>query len=109
MASADISYSTMFLDVPTDLEVGRYEAQEHRSLVDEYPDESTHSGDMPHLYNQDPYFTSEAVSKWQLKGKRNTRNLSKRSIDTTEGRGFFYGPYSEEKVCAFIRSSNFCK
>ncbi|KAL6127446.1 hypothetical protein ACLB2K_070811 [Fragaria x ananassa] len=80
----------------SDLEVGRYEAQEHRSLVDEYPDE--HSGDTPHLYNQDPYFASEAVSKWQLKGKRNTRNLSKRSIDTTEGRGFFYGPYSEEKA-----------
>ncbi|PRQ60674.1 putative PWWP domain-containing protein [Rosa chinensis] len=82
----------------SDPEVGRYEAQERRSLIDEEPDESTHSGDMPHLYNQDPYFASEAVSKWQLKGKRNTRNLSKRSIDTTEGRGYFYGPYSEEKA-----------
>ncbi|XP_050385137.1 uncharacterized protein At1g51745 isoform X2 [Argentina anserina] len=80
----------------SDAEVGRYEAQERRSY--EEPDDSTHSGDMSHLYNQDPYFASEAVSKWQLKGKRNTRNLSKRSIDTTEGRGYFYGPYFEEKA-----------
>jgi hypothetical protein len=87
--------------VSTDPEVGRYEAQEQRSLVDEEPDESTHSGDMPHLFTQDPYFASEAVSKWQLKGKRNTRSLTKRSMDTTDGRGYFYGPYSEEKVCAF--------
>lgn len=70
-------------------------------MVGDEPDESTHSGDMSHLYSHDPLFASEAVSKWQLKGKRNIRNLTKRSMDATDGRGYIYGPYSEEKVCAF--------
>lgn len=37
------------------------------------------SGDMPHLYRREPITCNEAVSKWQLKGKRNNRNLVKRS------------------------------
>ncbi|XP_016650246.1 PREDICTED: uncharacterized protein At1g51745 isoform X3 [Prunus mume] len=79
-------------------EVGRYEAREHGIMVGDEPDESTHSGDMSHLYSHDPLFASEAVSKWQLKGKRNIRNLTKRSMDATDGRGYIYGPYSEEKT-----------
>ncbi|VVA11451.1 PREDICTED: At1g51745 [Prunus dulcis] len=79
-------------------EVGRYEAREHGIMVGDEPDESTHSGDMSHLYSHDPLFASEAVSKWQLKGKRNIRNLTKRSMDATDGRVYIYGPYSEEKT-----------
>ncbi|KAM1070483.1 hypothetical protein ACFX13_002316 [Malus domestica] len=79
-------------------EVGRYEAQEHKIMVDEDPDEFSHSGDMSHLYSHDPLFASEAVSKWQLKGKRNIRNLTKKSVDATYGKGYNYGPYSEEKT-----------
>ncbi|KAL6291793.1 hypothetical protein ACE6H2_009303 [Prunus campanulata] len=79
-------------------EVGRYEAREHGIMVGDEPDESTNSGDMSHLYSHDPLFASEAVSKWQLKGKRNIRNLTKRSMDATDGRGYIYGPYSEEKT-----------
>ncbi|XP_050155798.1 uncharacterized protein At1g51745-like isoform X2 [Malus sylvestris] len=79
-------------------EVGRYEAQEHKIMVDEDPDEFLHSGDMSHLYSHDSLFASEAVSKWQLKGKRNIRNLTKKSVDATYGKGYNYGPYSEEKT-----------
>ncbi|XP_068329469.1 uncharacterized protein At1g51745-like isoform X2 [Pyrus communis] len=79
-------------------EVGRYEAQEHRIMVGEEPDELSHSGEMSHLYSHDSLFASGAVSKWQLKGKRNIRNLTKKSMDATYGKGYNYGPYSEEKT-----------
>ncbi|XP_050154441.1 uncharacterized protein LOC126628701 [Malus sylvestris] len=79
-------------------EVGRYEAQEHRIMVGEEPDELSHSGDMAHLYSHDSLFASGAVSKWQLKGKRNIRNLTKKSMDATYGKGYNYGPYPEEKT-----------
>ncbi|CAN6706088.1 unnamed protein product [Malus baccata var. baccata] len=79
-------------------EVGRYEAQEHRIMVGEEPDELSHSGDMSHLYSHDSLFASGAVSKWQLKGKRNVRNLTKKSMDATYGKGYNYGPYPEEKT-----------
>ncbi|XP_018504000.2 uncharacterized protein LOC103951523 [Pyrus x bretschneideri] len=79
-------------------EVGRYEAQEHRIMVGEEPDELSHSGEMSHLYSHDSLFASGAVSKWQLKGKRNIRNLTKKSMDATYGKGYNYGPYSEEKA-----------
>lgn len=46
------------------------------------------SSDMPHLYPHNPMTSNEAVSKWQLKGKRNSRNLLKRSADA-EGRSHF--------------------
>lgn len=44
-------------------------------------DESSLSGDTPHLYRSDPHSIYEAVSKWRLKGKRNMRNLVKGSVD----------------------------
>ncbi|KAB2598885.1 hypothetical protein D8674_001805 [Pyrus ussuriensis x Pyrus communis] len=90
----DMDEDMPLLSVP---EVGRYEAQEHKIMVDEEPDEFSHSGDMSHLYSHDSLFASEAVSKWQLKGKRNIRNLTKKSVDATYGKGYNYGPYSEEK------------
>ncbi|XP_015878573.1 uncharacterized protein LOC107414880 isoform X3 [Ziziphus jujuba] len=81
--------------VPTDPEMssfGRYEAQELGSMGSDEPDESVLSGDISHPYNQDLVSANEAVSKWQLKGKRNTRNLTKRPVDG----------YLEEKASPFI-------
>ncbi|KAL5568175.1 hypothetical protein UlMin_024750 [Ulmus minor] len=86
--------------VPTEAEVSplrRYEAQERGRMGSEEPDEPTHSGEMPHLYNHYPISANEAVSKWQLKGKRNIRHLNKRYMDANDGKGSFYGAYSEEK------------
>lgn len=90
--------------LPTEPEVsslGRYEVQEHGSMGSDGPDESGQSGEMGHLYTHDHISANEAVSKWQLKGKRNTRSLTKRSLDATDGRSLLYGPYSEEKVSSF--------
>lgn len=81
--------------------LGRYEMQEHGSMGSDGPDESGQSGEMGHLYTHDHISANEAVSKWQLKGKRNTRNLTKRSLDATDGRSLLYGAYSEEKVSSF--------
>ncbi|GMH28181.1 hypothetical protein Nepgr_030024 [Nepenthes gracilis] len=61
-------------------------------------DESTSSEDMsspddsPHFHFHDPVSSSMEVSKWQLKGKRNTRNLNRRSTD-----GFTHGMYLEAR------------
>ncbi|TYI47625.1 hypothetical protein E1A91_D13G187100v1 [Gossypium mustelinum] len=63
-------------------------------------DESSLSGEMSHFYPHDPHSVNEAVSKWQLKGKRNLRNLGKRSMDASEIRGYDgYAPglHSEER------------
>ncbi|XP_038897414.1 uncharacterized protein At1g51745 isoform X3 [Benincasa hispida] len=54
------------------------DTQEHGNVSSEEHDDSVHSGDMSHLYHHDPVSTNEAVSKWQLKGKRNVRNFSKK-------------------------------
>ncbi|KAE8716996.1 Tudor/PWWP/MBT superfamily protein [Hibiscus syriacus] len=62
-------------------------------------DESSLSGEMSHFYSHDHLSMNEAVSKWQLKGKRNMRNLSKRSMDVAEVRGYdgsAHGIYHEE-------------
>ncbi|GMI85411.1 PWWP-DOMAIN INTERACTOR OF POLYCOMBS1, PRO-TRP-PRO-TRP protein 1 [Hibiscus trionum] len=64
-------------------------------------DESSLSGEVSHFYPHDPLSMNEAVSKWQLKGKRNVRNLAKRSIDAPEIRGYdgsAHGLYPEERV-----------
>ena len=44
------------------------------------------SNDMSHLYPRDLITCNDAVSKWQLKGKRNNRNLVKRSVGASEGK-----------------------
>ncbi|KAJ0244565.1 Uncharacterized protein HA466_0191820 [Hirschfeldia incana] len=46
--------------------------------------ESSMSGDSYHLYSQDPDNGAGTVSKWQLKGKRNMRNLPRRSARKRE-------------------------
>ncbi|PON62444.1 PWWP domain containing protein [Trema orientale] len=77
--------------------LGRYEAQEHGSMGSDEPDELMLSGDASHFYSHYPISANEAVSKWQLKGKRNIRNLTKRSLDATDGKGYIYGSYPEDK------------
>ncbi|KAE8679039.1 dentin sialophosphoprotein-like [Hibiscus syriacus] len=67
-------------------------------------DESSLSGEMSHFYPRDPLPVNEAVSKWQLKGKRNVRNLVKRSIDAAEIRGYdgsARGLYPQERRVTF--------
>uniref|UniRef100_A0A2P2KCB6 PWWP domain-containing protein n=1 Tax=Rhizophora mucronata TaxID=61149 RepID=A0A2P2KCB6_RHIMU len=66
--------------VPTEAEQdapGRTEAQELGSSSTEEHDESVLSSDMSHLHTDDPFYGSEAVSKWRFKGKRNIRHLTK--------------------------------
>lgn len=63
-------------------------------------DESSLSGETSHFYPHDHLSVNEAVSKWQLKGKRNARNLAKRSMDAAEVRGYdgsAHGIYHEER------------
>ncbi|XVF06922.1 hypothetical protein REPUB_Repub06bG0092700 [Reevesia pubescens] len=63
-------------------------------------DESSLSGEMSHFYSHDHLSVNEAVSKWQLKGKRNIRNLAKKSMDAAEMRGYDgspHGIYHEER------------
>lgn len=54
-------------------------SEEHDELA-----ELATSSDMPHLYPREPRTCNEAVSKWQLKGKRNNRNLVKRSVAASD-------------------------
>ncbi|KAE8699292.1 dentin sialophosphoprotein-like [Hibiscus syriacus] len=63
-------------------------------------DESSLSGEMSHFYSHNHPSMNEAVSKWQLKGKRNMRNLPKRSMDVAQVRGYdgsAHGIYHEER------------
>lgn len=76
---------------------GRSEAQEHGSMSTEEHDESAFSGDMSHLYLNDHVSANDAVSKWRHKGKRNIRNLTKRSVDASDGVGSTHRTYPEEK------------
>ncbi|OMP03729.1 hypothetical protein CCACVL1_02286 [Corchorus capsularis] len=70
------------------------------SVGHEESDESSLSGEMSHFYPNNHHSGNEAVSKWKLKGKRNVRNLGKRSMDAAEIRGYD-GPahviYHEER------------
>ncbi|CBI26559.3 unnamed protein product, partial [Vitis vinifera] len=59
---------------------------EDGSMSSEEPDESALTGDLSHLHPHDPVSASVGVSKWQLKGKRNMRNLTKRSAEVVDGK-----------------------
>ncbi|CAH8325547.1 unnamed protein product [Eruca vesicaria subsp. sativa] len=65
--------------------------------------ESSISGDSYHLYSQDPDNGAGTVSKWPLKGKRNMRNLPRRSTRRREMHRYHLedGRYSEYKRRAF--------
>ncbi|KAK1570710.1 hypothetical protein Q3G72_006044 [Acer saccharum] len=78
--------------------------EEHGSMSSEEHDESAHSGEMAHLHPHERISVNEAVSKWQLKGKRNIRYLAKSSMDATDERDFngsIHGTYREGKGAAF--------
>ncbi|KAK3229576.1 hypothetical protein Dsin_001457 [Dipteronia sinensis] len=77
---------------------------EHGSMSSEEHDESAHSGEMAHLHPHERISVNEAVSKWQLKGKRNIRYLAKSSMDAADERDFngsIHGTYREGKLAAF--------
>ncbi|KAJ9179746.1 hypothetical protein P3X46_008080 [Hevea brasiliensis] len=83
---------------------------EHGSTSSEDADELAFSGEMSHLYPDDPFLANEAVSKWQLKGKRNIRHLTKKSVDGAEGKllnGPFHGTYQGIKGTLGQRSYGF--
>ncbi|RDY09528.1 hypothetical protein CR513_06092, partial [Mucuna pruriens] len=88
-------------DVPITAETG-HDAEEHESTSSEELDELAISSDMPHLYGRDLITCNEAVSKWQLKGKRNNRNLVKRSVGASNGKCSMYGAEADAEE----RSSN---
>ncbi|CAL0314548.1 unnamed protein product [Lupinus luteus] len=66
-------------------ETGQDDDDEESTSRDEH-DELAISGDMPHLYPREPVTCNEAVSRWQLKGKRKNRNI-KRSAGSHYGIG----------------------
>ncbi|KAI4295318.1 hypothetical protein L6164_035375 [Bauhinia variegata] len=71
------------------------DAEERGSATSEEPDELAISSDMPHLFRREGITSNEAVSKWQLKGKRNHRNLGKRPAGALDGKGNTYGVDNE--------------
>lgn len=77
-------------------ETGR-EFEEHENTSSEEPDDLAVTSDMPHLYPRELITCHEAVSKWQLKGKRNNRNLVKRSYGAPDGKGIIYGAEGDFK------------
>ncbi|XP_041012897.1 uncharacterized protein LOC121256246 [Juglans microcarpa x Juglans regia] len=93
----EMDEDTTLLSVAEWNTLGRSEAQEHGIISTEEHDESAFSGDMSHLYLHDHVSANDAVSKWRLKGKRNTRNVTKRSVDASNGKGSIHGTYPEER------------
>jgi hypothetical protein len=81
---------TSYVAVPTDTEWNT-----RGSMSTEEHDESAFSGEMSHFYPRDHVSSNEAVSKWKSKGKRNIRNLTKRSVDTSDGKGSIHGTYEK--------------
>ncbi|KAH7511578.1 hypothetical protein ACOSQ2_014253 [Xanthoceras sorbifolium] len=82
---------------------------EHGSMSSEEHDESAQSGDLSHLHPHERISVNEAVSKWQLKGKRNIRHLAKSSMDATDEKDFngsIHGTYREGKVAAFSQRAS---
>ncbi|GLT87273.1 hypothetical protein SLE2022_053640 [Rubroshorea leprosula] len=78
--------------------MGRAEAlEECGSMSTDESDDSSLSGDISHLYPHDHHSVNEAVSKWRLKGKRNMRNLVKRSIDA-DSRGFSGSTFRQRSI-----------
>ncbi|KAH0666873.1 hypothetical protein KY285_028079 [Solanum tuberosum] len=67
--------------------IGRSEAQPERgSISSEELDEVTLTDDTSsHAYHQESLSAGFGVSKWQLKGKRNNRSLSRRPLDLFDG------------------------
>ncbi|XP_059667377.1 uncharacterized protein At1g51745 isoform X2 [Cornus florida] len=80
--------------------LGRSEAEaeaEHGSMSSDEPDDLLLTGDMSDLCPHDPVSASAGVSKWQLKGKRNNRSFTKRSVDIKGPERFIYGMTLDEE------------
>lgn len=77
--------------------LGRSKAQDHGSMSTEEHDGSAFLGDMSHHYLHDHVSANDAMSKWRLKGKRNIRNLTKRSVDASDRKGSIHGMHPEER------------
>ncbi|KAF8412877.1 hypothetical protein HHK36_000849 [Tetracentron sinense] len=87
---------------PAEKTSGRYGVQgKPESMSSEEPDELAPAGYMSHLHPHDQTAAAAAdmgISKWQLKGKRNIRNLVKRPMEVTDGKGSYrsiHGTYFE--------------
>ncbi|KAM3381643.1 hypothetical protein P3S68_007216 [Capsicum galapagoense] len=66
--------------------VGRSEAlPEHGSMSSEEVDDFTLADCSSHPCDQESVSAGFGVSKWKLKGKRNTRSLNKRLVDSSDG------------------------
>ncbi|KAJ6348558.1 hypothetical protein OIU77_006186 [Salix suchowensis] len=60
---------------------------EHVRTSSEESDGLISSDDMDDLYHDEHFFAHEAVSKWQLKGKRNIRYLTQKPVNMEYGKG----------------------
>ncbi|KAJ6379655.1 hypothetical protein OIU76_016326 [Salix suchowensis] len=60
---------------------------QHASTSSDESDASMSSDDMDNLYHDDLFLANEAVSKWQLKGKRNIRYLTQKPVNMEYGKG----------------------
>ncbi|KAL9342118.1 hypothetical protein Peur_065443 [Populus x canadensis] len=60
---------------------------QHASTCSDESDGSMSSDDMDNLYHDDLFLANEAVSKWQLKGKRNIRYLTQKPVNMEYGKG----------------------
>lgn len=77
------------------------DVEKRESTSSDDPDELAVTSDLPHLYPRELITCNEVVSKWQLKGKRNNRNLVKRSFGAPNGKGITYGSeadFGEERT-----------
>ncbi|KAL9431641.1 hypothetical protein AB3S75_026773 [Citrus x aurantiifolia] len=95
--------------VPREAEFGSQALEEHGSTSSEEHDQSALSGDMSHPHPHDRISSYEAVSKWQLKGKRNIRHLTKSSADGTDRKnydGYIHGTRHEVKGVALKQNKS---
>ncbi|KAL2349413.1 hypothetical protein Fmac_003413 [Flemingia macrophylla] len=63
------------------------DTEEQESTSIEELDELAISSDMSHICPLERISCNEAVSKWKLKGKRNSRNLVKKSVGASDRKG----------------------
>ncbi|XP_010278764.1 PREDICTED: uncharacterized protein At1g51745 [Nelumbo nucifera] len=79
---------------------GGYHVQGHQgSMSSEEPSETALNGHMPHFQSHDygAVAADVGVSKWQSKGKRNLRNLSKKPMEVMDGKSH-YGSIQETYI-----------
>lgn len=75
----------------------------HGSTSSDEPDDLALPGEASHPFPDEPISTSVGVSKWQLKGKRNNRNLTRR-FPYVSDRKFSKGMYGCDDDDSFERN-----